>query len=550
MKKIKILYPVNNLPFMEAVLKNRGMTHAEANKNLASVEPAQDMLDAMPASDRILESIKNGDFIVLYTDYDADGFGCAVIFVEFMKALGYTNYDVYHNDRSDGFGMNVDGVKYIMDLHPETKLIVTSDNGIVAFDAVDYCNDNGIDVVITDHHIPDESGRLPNAVAVVDPHRIDETCQFQDLCGTGVLFKVMSLVAYKYGISFKELNKILDIVAVATIADVVPLRGDNRVYAKYGLSLMSQDSRPQWTAFKHFGSTFEPMTSFSAKDVGFFVGPCINACSRMHGNLDEPLNAFINTPRDMVHENIQKLVKVNEVRKTIQKGRTAEAMEYVSTCNDKFIVVAMDSCEEGIVGLVAGNICNTAYRPTIVLSRDDHGNWKGSGRSILGIHIKEMLDVVNKTHPDVLVAYGGHSQACGLTVYDGKVDELRKALNDYCEETFPETLFIQQVVVDYVLKDPTELPMLYSQKNALEPFGCDFPEPVVMVKFKPEETRVVKDGKHLIFRYKGMEIISWNSGYHLEGHTVNDIEEVVAIGNIEKAATLNVQPEMLQIIFK
>jgi single-stranded-DNA-specific exonuclease len=225
-------------------------------------------------------------------------------------------------------------------------------------------------------------------------------------------------------------------------------------------------------------------------------------------------------------------------------------MAYVSTCNDKFIVVDMDACEEGIVGLVAGNICNSAYRPTIVLSRDEHGNWKGSGRSIPGVHIKEMLDVVNKTHPDVLVAYGGHSQACGLTVYDGKVDELRAALNEYCENTFPETLFVQQVVVDYVLKDPTELPILYSQKNALEPFGCDFPEPIVMVKFKPEETRVVKDGKHLIFRYKGMEIISWNSGYHLDGHTVGEIEEVVAIGNIEKAATLNVQPEMLQIQFK
>ena len=224
--------------------------------------------------------------------------------------------------------------------------------------------------------------------------------------------------------------------------------------------------------------------------------------------------------------------------------------KYVRRDDNYYGYYDMYACEEGVVGLVAGNICNATYRPTIVLSKDESGNWKGSGRSIPGVHIKEMLDVVNKTHPDVLVAYGGHSQACGLTVYDGKVDELRVALNEYCENTFPETLFVQQVVVDYVLKDPTELPILYSQKNALEPFGCDFPEPIVMVKFKPEETRVVKDGKHLIFRYKGMEIISWNSGYHLDGHTVGEIEEVVAIGNIEKAATLNVQPEMLQIQFK
>ena len=536
--------------FIEAVLENRNMTPTEANKNLASVEPPQAIKDAMKAARRIVEAIKENEFIVLYTDYDADGFGCAVEFHEFMKEIGYTNYAIFYNKRNMGFGMNVKGVNIIMDKYPDTKLIVTSDNGIVAFDAVDHCNSLGVDVVITDHHIPDESGKLPNAVAVVDPHQEGETCTFQDLCGTGVLYKVMMLVCYLLGVSFKNLNKILDIVAVATIADVVPLRGDNRVYAKYGLSLMSQESRPQWAAFKHFGSTFEPMTSFSAKDVGFFVGPCINACSRMSGDISEPLSAFVDVPAGEVHESIQKLVKVNEVRKTIQKGRTAEAMMYVSGCNDRFIVVDMETCEEGIVGLVAGNICNTTYRPTIVLSRDDNGNWKGSGRSIPGVHIKEILDVVHKINPDILVAYGGHSQACGLTVYDGKVDELRKILNDYCNKTFHENLFVQNVIVDYVLKDPSELPFLYSQKNALEPFGCDFPEPIVMVKFKPEETRLVKDGKHLIFRYKGIEIISWNSGYYLEGHKPEDIDEIIAVGNIEKATTLNVQPELLQIKFK
>lgn len=551
MKKIKIKYPINNnVGFTDAVLANRNMTRAELFKNLSSIEPPQKMKGAMEAATRIKNAIQNGEHIAFYTDYDADGCGCGVVETELMKGIPYDKFIVFSNNRNMGFGMSRQGVDIIMERQPETKLIVTSDNGIVAFDAVDYANSLGVDVVITDHHIPNEDGILPNAVAVVDPHQEGETATFRDLCGTGVIFKVLSLVYYLLGISTKNINDVIDMVAVATIADVVPLRCDNRVFAKIGLSKMSQDCRPQWTAFKHFGSTFDKMISFSAKDVGFFVAPCINACSRMSGNISEPMKAFLDTDPEDVEDAIGKLVKVNEVRKMIQRGRTAEAMTYVSTCNDRFILVDMDTCEEGVVGLVAGNICNATYKPTIVLSKDEHGNWKGSGRSIPGVHIKELLDIVNKSHPDVLVAYGGHSQACGLTVYDGKVDDLRKALNEYCDNNFDEELFNETIVVDYVMKDANELKRLHSEKLALEPFGCEFPEPVVMMEFKPDVTKLVKDGKHIIFNYQGIDIISWNSGYHLEGHKPEDVDTVLVVGAIENDHTLNIQPELVQIKFK
>lgn len=548
-KKVKVMVPSQKKPFMDAVLENRHMEKKELFRNISSLEAPQKMLGIIEAVTRILAAIANGEWIYFWTDYDADGWGCGVVVTQAMRKLGYLKFNVGYNKRNMGFGLNRSSIDQIVKDQPETKLIVTSDNGIVAFDAVDYAKSLGIDVIITDHHIPDESGKLPDAVAIVDPHREGETCEFHDLCGTGVIFKLMCYLYYMMGRSPSELNELIDVVAVATIADVVPLRGDNRVLAKEGLRRMSQDCRPQWTSFKQLGSVFQPLVSFKAKDVGFFVGPCINACSRMSGDISEPMDAFLETEDAYVHDAITKLTKVNEVRKTIQKSRTAEAMATIEGCNDRFVVVDMYACEEGVVGLVAGNICNATYRPTIVLSRDEHGNWKGSGRSIPGVHIKELLDIINKEYPDVLVAYGGHSQACGLTVYDGKVDVLRKALNDYCNANFPESLFNEVITVDYVMDDPSELPRLFSEKVAMEPFGCEFPEPVVMVKFKPETTRLVKDGKHLIFRYKGVEVISWNSGYHLEGKDPSQITEVTAIGSIESGSSLNCWPELLSIKF-
>lgn len=552
-KKIDVVYRANNgsCSFTDTVLKNRHMERSELMRNMSSAERPQNMKDVEKASLRIANAINNNEAIALYTDYDADGFGCGVIFTELMRKMPYENFTVFFNTRSMGFGMNRKGLDMIMERQPETKLIVTSDNGIVAFDAVEYAKSLGVDVIITDHHMPDESGKLPAAFAVVNPHRSDETCIFRDFCGTGVLYKVLSLVYYIMCKDTKILNEVLDIVAVATIADVVPLRGENRIFAKIGLSKMSQECRPQWTAFKRLSSTYEPLISFTSKDVGFFIGPCINAASRMHGDISKPMSVFLDTKEPLVDYAVEKLAEINEIRKTIQRERTAEALSHLSSCEDKFIVVDMDHCEEGVVGLVAGDICNSTYRPTIVLSKDEFGNWKGSGRSISGLHIKEMLDKVNKLDPSILIAYGGHSQACGLTIRPNKVNDLRAHLNEICDALYAQKpeIFTERVIVDYVLDDVSMLSRLYAEQVAMEPFGCEFPEPLVMIKFKPDETKVVKDGKHLIFKYRGIDIVSWNSGYKLEGRDPKRINEVVAIGTISKANQINCNHELLSLNF-
>jgi single-stranded-DNA-specific exonuclease len=548
----QVVFPKNQSPndkLINVILKNRKMTQKEAFDNLSSLQSAAFMKNVEKAAAEIIDARKKRRKVACYGDYDADGCGALLVAYHALKPLFGDNMVLYSNNRSMGFGMKKMGIDNILKMQPDTSLIITMDNGIVAFDEVEYARSLGIDVIITDHHIPDESGRLPNAVAVVNPHQDGETCEFKDLCGAGVIWKVMCLVYYKLGLSIKPLFELLDIVAMSTIADVVPLRGENRIIAKVGLNMMSQEVRPQWTSFKKLGSVYEPIINFTAKDVGFFIGPCVNACSRMNGNITEPLNAFMLTDKEEIHEAITHLTKVNEVRKTIQKGRVAEAMAYVSNCEDKFLVVAMEHCEEGVVGLVAGNVCNTSYRPTIVLSKDEAGNWKGSGRSIPGVHIKDILDVIHKSHPDILLAYGGHAQACGLTIKDGKVDEFRTLINEYTNNNFSDDVFVEKIIVDYVIDDATSLPMLYDEKVKLEPYGCDFPEPIVMMTFTPEETKVLKNGLHLIFKYKGIEIIAWNSGYHLNGRDPKAIKEVIAIGNIEKANTLNCRADILQIKF-
>ena len=549
-KDVRVLFPKTNMAsFIDAVLKHRGVDASEIGRNMSSIEDPMKIKDGLKAGQRIVDSIQRGEFITFYTDYDADGFGCGVVETALMRAIPYDKFDVFFNKRDMGFGMNKKGIDIILQKHPDTKLIITSDNGIVAFDAVDYANSKGIDVIITDHHIPDEDGRLPNAYAVVDPHREDETCQYREYCGTGLIFKVFMIVYYLLGISISKAYDVLDIVAVATIADVVPLTGENRIFAKIGLKKMSDECRPQWGAFKKLGSTYEPLLSFSSKDVGFFVGPCINAASRMNGDISEPLAAFVDTKPEHVFDEIENLVKINNIRKEVQKYRSEQALEMIEEVDDaKCIVIDMPVCEEGVVGLVAGNVCNQTYRPTIVLSPTEDKNWKGSGRSIPGVHIKSMLDHISKNNPGILLAYGGHSQACGLTIAGDKVEEFRQAANDYCNQ-FEKDTFIQKIIVDYVVHDPSELPRLHADKVSMEPYGCDFQEPVVMIRFKPDETKIVKEGKHLIFRYKGIDIISWNSGYKMIGKDPGSITQVTAVGSIDNDHTINCQPELLSIKF-
>ena len=550
--KIKITLPDKNLSFQESVLKNRNMTMSELMRNMSSVESPDKMLNAGKAANRIATAIQNEEKIVLYTDYDADGFGCGVVFTELMWKLPYKNFGVFFNTRSMGFGMNKMGIDKIIQKHPDVSLIITSDNGIESFDATEYAISKGIDVIITDHHLPDASGNLPNAYTVVDPHQSGETCEFQDFCGTGVIYKVICMVYYLLCADTKPLNDVLDIVAVATIADVVPLRGENRIFAKVGLSKMSQECRSQWAAFKSLGSKYAPLVSFTSKDIGYFVGPCINACSRLNGDIKEPLTAFLKRmTEEQVHAAVYGLVQVNETRKEIQKCRREAAFAALEGNTDSFIVIAMDECEEGVVGLVAGDVCHKFYRPTVVLAREENGHWKGSGRGIIGLHMKEMLDTINQKDPSILLGYGGHAQACGLTVRDGKLDDFCRMANDLCAkaEISDPDLFVKKINVDYVIEDLTMLPRYYAQKVSMEPYGNSFEEPVVMVVFKPDNVKVVKEGKHLIFQKDGAEIISWNSGHLLQGRDPKTITEVRAIGTIDKSNALNCDPDLLELTF-
>ena len=559
-KQTKVKIPASNSKsFTDSVLDNRNMPKHELFGNMSCVEPPQNMLGVIVGGAVAMEHMERKHKIGFSIDYDYDGMSCGVVAALSMRKLGYTNFYLANNTRSMGFGLNRQTVDMMLKEHPDTKLIITADNGIVAFDAVDYANSLGIDVIITDHHLPDETGRLPNAKAIIDPHQAGETCSFKDLCGTGVLYKFMSYIFYLLGRDPRELYDVLDHVAAATVADVVPLRGENRWIFAEGIEVMNRGGKPLWEAFKKENASMSIFkgnndqdkynNDFTSKTIGYFIGPCINACSRMSGDIKEPLDVFLNTSDENMQEAVHHLVKVNEIRKTIQKCRCNEAMYLTKDCDDRFLVIDMPACEEGIVGLVAGRLCNSYYRPTIVLSKDEHGNWKGSGRSIVGVHIKEMLDIVNKKHPDVLIAYGGHSQACGLTVRDGKVDVLRKALNDYCNENFAEELFNEVITVDYVMSSPSEIPRLYAEQLAMEPFGCEFPEPVVMTTFKPNAVFPLKNGTHLKFLYRGMELLCWNCGHHLNGKDPAKIVEVTVVGNLDSNSTMNCNPELLQLKF-
>ena len=504
----------NKLSKLEAaILYNRGV---RTNKDVAEclhitldnlIDPRL-LKDGYAAANVIVDAIKNGEKIALYTDYDCDGWGAAVVGYEMLKNLGADMF-IYANTRNMGYGMNRDGVDQIMKSHPDTKLILTADNGIVAFDAVDYANSLGLKVVITDHHQPDMSGRYPNALANVNPHRPDEEYPYHELCGAGVLWKVLQICYYIMGIPAKRANELLDVVAVSTVADVVPITGENRIIVSEGLKMVTNNSRPQWRILKDVFSDYNKIEVVDTRTVGFSFGPAINAISRMRGDIRLAIKAFVINNEDEIRKIAVELKTVNKERKAITEDQTNAAMGQAELQSDlPIVIINSEEFFDGVVGLVAGRIREAINKPTIVMTKE--GNvWKGSGRSIPGYHIKDALDEVQAA-TGLMVTYGGHSQACGVSVTDENMIDFRLAMQENADK-IPAEAFIRKVVVDYEA-DATEIDNGFFDKiKNLAPYGNSFEEPIIGIQnLVPTEVKTIgADNQHLVLKCGNFDVVSW-----------------------------------------
>lgn len=464
----------NVSPVVLKILYKRGYRTAEALTHVLfddiewslSHTALQDIERAVPLLQR---AIMEKSQIVVYQDYDVDGCAASALCLEALRQLGATVHNYVNHREIDGYGICIHGIDCILSRYPDTKLIMTVDNGIVAHEAIAYAKEKGLAVIVTDHHAPGET--LPPADAVIDPKRIDETYPFPELCGTGVAFKVILALYNSLGEDITAVQHTLDLVALATVADIVPLIGENRVLVREGLRMMNQHPRP---AFRMMCELLNIQKINAHTTIAFQFSPMINALSRMGADADIAVQIFLETREDILRRQVMKLIALNEQRKEETKRETEIARTMIDEDNlPSAIILENDSFQEGIIGIVAGRLMNLYHRPVIICSPGKEGILKASCRSVEGFHMKEQLDKV----ADLLLVYGGHAKAAGFSIRRENFSAFREALLQLSDTVDPKT-WIDKRELDAVL-DIRQVSVPFIQTlQQLEPFGEGNPQPL------------------------------------------------------------------------
>lgn len=478
LKKDKRLTGVSNTVLH--ILVNRGYTKAEEIESFLYgsldevLHDTRLMKDAEIAVKIIQESIANGEHMVVYSDYDSDGVNSAVVMTSLLRTAG-AKADFYTNNRfTQGYGMMPSGVDAILEMYPDTKLIITTDNGIMAFEGVQHAIDKGLKVIITDHHEQGET--LPPAHAVVDPKRKDCPYPFKGLCGAGVAFKLMMLLYWEMDLPLEPVYDTLDVVALATVGDIVPLVDENRVIVQEGIKMIESGKRNVFRIFREITGVKEITAHWA---LGFVYVPMINAIGRLDGDPRRAIEMFFTNDEEEISNSIKYLKEINDERKGMTVTQYNRAEEIIEEKGLKKIIVVYDeSFHEGIVGLIAGRLKEKYNRPTFVFTKNHIGQLKGSARSIDNFHLKDSFSKA-KEH---MVGGGGHAKAAGLTIRLDQLESFETFMNELADEWLTEEDFIKKYRVDSTL-DAKNLDMsIVDDLKELEPFGEAFSKPILVLE--------------------------------------------------------------------
>ena len=466
---------LNISPILAQLLIRRGITTESAAKRffrpqLADLINPFLMKDMDVAVDRLNDAMGRKERILVYGDYDVDGCTAVALVYKFLQQF-YSNIDYYIPDRYDeGYGVSSKGLKYAQDTG--VKLIIILDCGIKAIQEIAYAKTLGIDFIICDHHVPDE--QMPDAVAILNPKREDDSFPFKHLCGCGVGFKFMQAFAKNNGIPFSRLIPLLDFCAVSIAADIVPVCDENRILAFHGLKQLNNNPSVGLKAIIDICGLNGREISMS--DIVFKIGPRINASGRMENgkkSVDLLVEKDFSTALRMAHH----INEYNEQRKDIDKQMTEEANQIVSTLDSmnhrSSIVLYDEHWKKGVIGIVASRLTELYFRPTVVLTRD--GDLAtGSARSVTGFDIYSAI----KSCRDMLINFGGHTYAAGLTLKWDDVPLFRKRFQHYVEEHIqPEQVeAILDIDAQIDFKDITK--KLHNDLKKFSPFGPLNPKPV------------------------------------------------------------------------
>lgn len=510
---IKLDTTLQNInPICLDILYKRGYTTNDQIRELLFPDPLKALeplkcKDIDTALNIIENTITNKSSIVVYHDYDVDGITAGALAVGALRNLGAT-VNHYANDRSDGFGLCQNGIDNILKKWPQTKLIITVDNGISSVDGVTYANSKGLTVIVTDHHIP--NAVLPAAAAIIDMKRPDETYRYKDFCGCGLIFRIMLDLYKKMHKPIEYILNSMDLVALATVADVVPLVGnDNRYYVKEGLKLIESGQR---VFFKVMARLYE-VTEFSAHyTLAFKYAPVLNSLARMNKNTSIAIEMLLSTNPEWVEVEMLKLKENNQQRKDLTQTQYEVALQKASSINSKNALVVYDeSFVEGVVGIISGRLKEKFYRPVIVFASADNGVLKGSGRSIDEFNLKEALDKLSH----LLLKYGGHAKAAGLSIKAENLDKFTKAFNELVANELKDKDVHPEIPLAAILDDKTLTSQLVQDLRILEPYGEGFPEPMFGLKLTCDTIRYMgAESQHVKLSNKesNISVIIWNKG--------------------------------------
>ncbi len=457
------------------------------------------------AVDRIMEAIEWHERIIVYGDYDVDGTTAVALMYSFLKEnyKGELSYYIPHRYR-EGYGISRQGVDFAHD--NGYTLMITLDCGIKSVEIIDYARSLGIDVIVCDHHLPD--AQLPPAFSILNPKQKDCTYPFKELSGCGIGFKLASALAMHLKQPMENVYKYLDLVATSIAADIVPMDGENRILAYYGIKRINESPCLAISTLKELGGVTRPLT---ISDLVFVIGPRVNAAGRMD-DARKAVEFFIETDPEKIPPLAAALHSDNDDRKEVDKSTTEEALALIE--NDlvmlqrKSTVLYQPHWHKGVVGIVASRLIDHYYRPTILLT-SANGKATGSARSVSGFNIYEAIHECR----DLLENYGGHFYAAGMTMSENNVDAFIKRFEEIVSSTITADQQVPEIEIDADIPLSFVKPAFFNLIKQLEPFGPANMKPVFM-------TRGLRDyqGNSSIVKEMHLRIIAYQeNGSVVEG---------------------------------
>ena len=508
----------NTSEIIAKVLANRGIESLKSSHNFFN--PSNDQLhdpfmmkNMDIAVDRISKNIQNQKPILIFGDYDVDGTtGASLLYLGLKDLNAIVEYYIPHREK-EGYGLSAGGIDYAQSVGAD--LLITCDCGINAFQPVDYANEHGIDIIITDHHIPDK--KLPNAYAVLNPKQKGCEYPFKGLCGCGVAFKLISALSEKSGIGQNVGLNYLDLVALATSADMVPILDENRVLVHGGLDQLEESKSPG--IHQLLVQTGLVGESLNVGKLVFGLAPKINAAGRM-GDANRTVELLTTSDKTRAEELASVLVQENKRRQLIQEDIVNDAIRLVHSQvdleNNKVVIIGSKGWHPGVVGIVASRIKDEFSRPAIVIAFDKKGIGKGSARSIPHLDLYEALSYAAK----FLEGYGGHPMAAGLTVHEDKFENFKSLFLRNVNKILTNNDLIPAISIDgeMALTDINSRFMRFLEK--LGPFGPGNMRPKFVSRNLSisGQPRLMGNGEHIRF------IVSQNGrnypavGFKLSSH--------------------------------